>query len=195
MSEPVKIVIPDAGPINTLAAAGLLHLLLVSLNTEIFLIRSVLEEIVVRSPELKAFIDANADRIKIFDTSVCIDDKAKTERGETLGKGRGDLAIADFLLNYIDDLIGRSPGLLITEDRKLLRRLTSVKTFEKNTHFITTAAYLRKLAEEKIIRSFDEIWRLIVDKNASLDPAIDRKPSPEDVEVPTIRRSTIFRLK
>ena len=59
MSKPVKIIIPDAGPINTLDAAGLLDLLLVPPNAEIMVIHSVLNEIIIRAPEFKQFIEKN----------------------------------------------------------------------------------------------------------------------------------------
>ena len=159
----IKIVIPDAGPINTLAAAGLLHLLLAPKNTQIVIIKTVFNEIILRDPELQEFMDANIDRITIIDTSVCIDDEARKTRGEPVGKGRGDLAIADFILNSIDESIGNSPGLIIYEDRKLVR-LHATGDFSEKTHFITTAAYLRKLEQEHIIESFDLIWKQITDR-------------------------------
>src|SRR4051812_4413702 len=112
MTGVVKIVIPDAGPINTLAAAGLLDLLLAPPNTEVIVVKSVMAEILIRAPELGAFIEKNQSRVKIVATSVCTDDEGKRARGEPVGKGRGDLAIADFILNYIDESVGNAPALV-----------------------------------------------------------------------------------
>ena len=191
MNKPIKIIIPDAGPINTLAAAGLLDLLLAPPNTEIIVIKSVLNEIIIRAPEFQQFIEKNGPRIKSICTSICTDDAKKIERGEPIGKGRGDLAIADFILNFIDDTVGNSPALVIFEDKKL-GRLRDLEQFSENTHFITTAAYLRKLELEGVIASFDEIWRKIVEKNSSLDPKKHRKPNPTEIDAPARTGSSVF---
>lgn len=189
----IKIVIPDAGPINTLAAAGLLHLFLAPKNTQIVIIQSVFNEIIFRAPEFlavpKEFMEN--DRIKIIKTSICDDDEARIKRGESIGKGRGDLAIADFILNFIDESIGNSPALIIYEDKKL-GRLHAKDGYTEKTHFITTAAYLRKLEQEHIIESFDLIWKQITDANFSLDPMKSRHPSDEKIENDSEPMSSIF---
>lgn len=192
MTDLIKIVIPDAGPINTLAAAGLLNLLLAPPNTEVLVIQNVLNEILTRAPEFQAFIENNRARIKIVATSVCVDDAKKRATGEPVGKGRGDLAIADFILNFIDDAIGNAPALVIFEDKRL-GRLRELEQFSENTHFITTAAYLRKLEVEGVIGSFDAVWACIVEKNSSSDPNLHRIPNPLEVDAPSRSGSTIFR--
>ncbi len=194
MNKPIKIIIPDASPINTLAAAGLLDLLLAPPNTEIIVIQSVLNEIIIRAPEFQQFIEKNGPRIKSICTSICTDDAKKIERGEPIGKGRGDLAIADFILNFIDDTVGNSPALVIFEDKKL-GRLRDLEQFSENTHFITTAAYLRKLEQEGVIASFDEIWRQIVEKNSSPDPKTHREPNPMEIDAPARSGSSVFRMR
>ena len=173
----VKIVIPDAGPINTLSAVNLLPLLLAPQNTQLVVIYSVLKEIILRAPELKAFMDANSERIQIVKTSVCVDDEAKARRGEPLGKDRGELAIASFILSEIDEAIGNSPALIIYEDRKFGRLHSLNDRVSENSHFITTAAYLRKLEQEGIIESFDLVWKQISDANFSIDKQQNRSPS------------------
>ena len=188
----VKIVIPDAGPINTLAAANLLPLLLAPQNTQLVVIYSVFKEIILRAPELKAFMDANSERILIVKTSVCIDDEAKTQRGEPLGKDRGELAIAAFILSEIDEAIGNSPALIIYEDRKFGRLHSLNYQISENSHFITTAAYLRKLEVEGIIKSFDLVWKQITDANFSIDRQQNRSPNNMEVEKETNRGSVIF---
>lgn len=192
MTKLIKIVIPDAGPINTLAAAGLLDLLLAPPNSEVMVIQSVLNEILVRAPEFQEFLDKNPTRIKKISTSVCKDDAEKLSRGDPIGKGRGDLAIADFILNFIDESVGNAPALVIFEDKKL-GRLRDLEQFSENTHFITTAAYLRKLEIEGLIGSFEEIWNQIVQKNKSSDPAIHREPNPMEIDAPARLGSSIFR--
>jgi len=146
MKPLVKIVIPDAGPINTLAAAGMLHLLLKPKNVRLILIQTVYDEIISRAKELAAFMESNKKRIDIVTTSICKDNTGKRLRGEPIEKGRGDLAIADFLMHFVDDVVGNAPALLLYEDKKLAR-LRLNEEIGENVHFITTAAYLRKLEQ------------------------------------------------
>jgi hypothetical protein len=188
----VKIVIPDSGPINTLAAAGLLDLLLAPPNTELIVIKSVVNEIVSRAPEFQQFMAKYPTRIRTISTTVCVDDAGKVGRSESIGKGRGDLAIADFIMNFVDDAVGNAPALVIFEDMKL-GRLRKLDGYAENTHFITTAAYLRKLELEGVINSFEEVWREIVDKNSSPNPQLHREPNPKEIDAPARSGSSIFR--
>ena len=81
----------------------------------------------------------NSARIETIQISLCIDDAGKRERGEHVGKGRGNLAIADFLMNYVDEVVGNSPELVIFED-KILARLHQIEHIGDNSNFISTAA-------------------------------------------------------
>lgn len=188
----VRLIVPDAGLINTLAAAGLLPLLLAPPQIRLTLIQSVVDEIRVRSEELSTFMTTHADRIDVIETSVCADNKRRRACGEILGKGRGDLAIADFLLNCIDDVTKDAPALLITEDKRLMGRLARQEAFAATTHFITTAAYLRSLEKRGAIASFAEVWNLIVESNANENPLLHRSPNREEVEVPSVPESVLF---
>ena len=113
-------------------------------------------------------------------------------RGEPVGKGRGDLAIADFILNHIDEAVRNVPALVIFDDKKL-GRLRDIDAYSENTHFITTAAYLRKLEQEGIINSFDDIWRQVVLENHSDNPSLHRNPNPDEIDSPAQSGSSIFR--
>ena len=188
----VRVIVPDAGPINTLAAAHLLPLLIAPAQIRLTLIQSVVDEILVQSAELSKFMATHADRIDVIETSVCADNKARRARGEILGKGRGDLAIADFLLNYVDDVTKNAPALLITEDKGLLGRLSRQEAFTSNTHFITTAAYLRALEKRGIIASFPDVWSSIVDANVNGDIALHRSPNPAEVDIQSDPESALF---
>lgn len=188
----VRVIVPDAGPINTLAAAHLLPLLLAPPQIRLMLIQSVVNEVLVQSAELSIFMATHSDRIDVIETSVCADNKARRARGETLGKGRGDLAIADFLLNYIDDVTKNAPALLITEDKKLLGRLSRQEAFTSKTHFITTAAYLRELERYRVIDSFPDVWASIVDANTKGEPALHRFPNSEEADIQSDPESAIF---
>ncbi|WP_340123718.1 hypothetical protein [Methylobacter svalbardensis] len=180
--ELICIVILDAAPINTLGTAGLLHLLLVAKNTEVVIIQSIFNEIISKTPEFKEFVETNLDRITIVKTSVCIDDEAKLMRGESLGKNRGGLAIADFLLNFIDEalpgVVGDSLVLIICEECEVVRLQAAANTdfgFTEKTHFITLAAYLQKLEHDGLINSFDAAWGRIKDADDDALTAADKK--------------------
>lgn len=195
MSKQIKIIIPDAGPINTLAAADLLYLLMAPEQATLVIIESVMIEIISNSRKLADFMTDYSDRIEVVRTSICIDDAEKRARGEKIGRGRGDLAVADFLMNFVDDAAGNSPALVIYEDKKLARLHEAFEVIGDNSHFITTAAYLRKLEHEGLIDSFEETWGTIVSANHSADPKFNREPNPVEKEDPSNGGSRIFRIK
>ncbi len=120
---------------------GLLHLLLIHKNTKIIVIQSILNEIVAKSSEIKKFMATNINKIGIIKTSICIDDEAKIMRGERLGKRRGDLAAADFLLNYIDDEIDAAQSFIVFN--KVAGRFQY--DYPENAHLINTEVLIRKL--------------------------------------------------
>ena len=191
MKRTIKIIIPDAGPINTLAHAGLLDLLMIPTQTRLVILESIKNEIISQSRELGMFIKKHEDRIDIIQTSICQEDEQKKLRGESLGKGRGDLAIADFLMHFIDDEIGNSPALVLFEDKQIAR-LHLIGDVAENAHFITTAAYLRKLEEEGYIDSFEETWKNIVDVNLIPNSKLSRSPNPQEREIESSMGSSIF---
>lgn len=160
------LVIPYAAPINRLCNAGLLHLLLAPSNTKVVIIQSVFNEII--SDEFKGFVEVNLGRFKIVKTSVCTDDEAKVMQGEPLGKRRVELAIADFLLNFIDGappgVVGESTALVVGEEREVARFQAdrAVFGFPENIHFITLECYLHMLEQDGLINSFDAVWRQIM---------------------------------
>lgn len=195
MTKQIKIVIPDAGPINTLAAADLLDLFLAPRHATLVIIESVMIEIITNAPKLADFLKVHGNHIDVIKTSVCIDDADKRLRGQEVGKGRGDLAIADFLMNYVDAAVGNSPALVIYEDKKLARLHQNFEDIGEISHFITTAAYLRKLEVEGIIDSFEDTWKQIVTANSNLDSRLSRDQNPNEVDVPAKGGSRIFRVK
>lgn len=146
------------------------------------IIQSIFNEIISKTPEFKEFVEANLDRITIVKTSVCFDDEAKLMRGEFLGKNRGGLAIADFLLNFIDEalpgVVGDSLALVVCEEREVVRFQAAANTdfgFTEKTYFITLAAYLQKLEHDGLINSFDAAWERIKDADDALTAADKKK--------------------
>ena len=133
----MMIVILDAGQINTIIAADALDLL-VRKNTRLVMIESVLNELISQSPTFKMFSEDNANRIEVVSTSICIDDRAKRARGEAIGNGRIYLAIADFMMNYIDAVVGNAPALVVCDEREV-GRLRAIGDFPEHVRFVAVA--------------------------------------------------------
>lgn len=179
----VKIVVPDAGPINTLAAAGLLDLLLAPKNVRLVLVDAIVREVVSQSEDLKRFIDRYERRIEIAST----DAETNVQRMIAAGvqpklRHVGEQAIIEFVMHGIVDVVNDCPALVIYEDKQLPKLHVVDSVFGARTHLMTTAAYLRKLADHKIIDSFQGTWQRIVQANANSAHKLDRKPNPEETQ-------------
>lgn len=179
----IKIVVPDSGPINTLAAAGLLDLLLAPKNATLVLVDAVVREIVSKSEELAEFIEKNRGRIEVVSTEVESNIQKIFAAGMTPEtKNAGESAISEFMLDQIDKVSERCPALVIFEDKRM-PRLRANAFFSENVHLITTAAYLRKLEESGIIESFDATWERVVSSNHDQNPKLSRSPNHEEREI------------
>ena len=177
----VKIVVPDAGPINTLAAAGLLDLLLAPANVRLVLVDAIVREVINQSEALREFVNRHRDRIEIASTDVESNVQRMIEAGISPKlRHVGEQAVVEFVMHGIVDIVRDRPALVIYEDKQLPRLHVVNSDFGDRTHLMTTAAYLRKLADHKIIESFEATWETIVQANANADPKLGRKPSPAE---------------
>lgn len=157
------LVIPDAGPINSLWTAGHLDLLL-KLDIPIVMIDAVYDELTgdsanyAKDREVKAFLDGLVGtRLTMEETFVGQQARLARRQGTfRAGKGIGDAAIAEFmgdgLGTYVDD---GSPVLLLFEDADF----RSVRFVRKpdNLHMLSTVALLRGMERMGIIDSADAI--------------------------------------
>lgn len=191
MPVAIKIVVPDAGPLNTLAAADLLPLLLAPRNVTLVLVDAVVREIVAQADVLTAFIRFNKSRIEIAETAVERNIQTLLKAGMKPDlRGSGENAIADFMVHGIDDVASQCPALVLYEDRKM-PRFRRQGLYSERVHLMTTAAYLLKLEEAGVIASFVETWQRIVGANHADDPELDRSPNSEVVEYPADGGSAI----
>lgn len=145
LNEINKVIVTDTGPFNVLAAGNLLDLLLAPQKVSLVVIESVMNEIVSNNPKMASFFDVNADRIDVIRTSVCIDNADKFLRDEKINKRGLKLAIADFLMNNIDEVVGNANALFITD---VTNTPSNFQHYEGNIHFITTDDYLQQLEAE-----------------------------------------------
>lgn len=149
--RPIRIVIPDAGPLISLALGDALDvLLLVSSDVRIVLTDIVEFEVTHRGDRyadavvIQEFISKQADRIEVRETTIgrlAIDEyKRKTLAGEqaSLPKDSGELSITGFILSLRTVNPGE-PMLVIVEDDWFSANAYAVPG---NVHLLSTAALL-----------------------------------------------------
>ena len=153
------VVIPDAGPFNSLWVADRLDLLL-KLDMTIVVIDAVYDEVTgdpsyPKDCDVKAFIDDHRPPFVVEPTDAGIHERARRERGEKPKRNAGELAIADFMSS--DGGLRRylapgDPVALLFEDRDWF-------VFRKppNLHLLTTVGLLRGLERVGVIESADAI--------------------------------------
>ncbi|HEX3440061.1 MAG TPA: hypothetical protein VHT93_06925 [Pseudolabrys sp.] len=167
MTQRCILVIPDAGPINSLWVANSLNLLL-ALKMPIIIIDEVYAELTSeperyqKAHDVKAFVEGHADVFKIEKTTVGHLAAQARARGETLtDEGLGEAAIAEFFKKGIEKYArADEPVLLLFEDSDI-RTVRFVRK-PANMHLLTTIAMLRGLEEKKVIKSADEIIRAMM---------------------------------
>jgi hypothetical protein len=153
------LIIPDAGPFNSLWVADKLDLLL-TLEMPVVVVDAVYDELTSdlsypKDRAVKAFIDGNQPPFAIEITDIGQEQRLKRERGERLKKNAGELAIVDFMSS--DEGLRRylrpgDPVALLFED-------AGVRVINKppNLHLLSTVGMLRGLELVGVIPSADEI--------------------------------------
>ena len=157
------IVIPDAGPFNSLWVADQLPLLL-ALDMKIIVLDVVYDELTsdtdnyLKDRDVKDFISANHPPFIIEETSVGQNERQKVARGEKRSKNAGEIAITDFMTSesgLIKYLTVKEPVLVLFEDSDI----PTVQFIRKppNLHLLSTVAMLRGLETMNVINSADLI--------------------------------------
>lgn len=163
MTRRCTLVIPDAGPFNSLWVADELPLFL-KLDMSIVVVDAVYDEL-TRDPEnyakdreVKAFIDANQPPFRIEETETGPRERDKRREGLAPRKNAGEVAIVDFMSDGLDKYLGASePVLVVFEDADV----PGVRFFRKppNLHLLSTVGLLRGLERVGIISSANAIIR------------------------------------
>lgn len=153
------IVIPDAGPFNSLWVADQLDLLL-QLDMRLIVVDAVYDELTSdlsfpKDRAVKAFIDENQPPFIIESTEIGLYEREKRREGKKLRRNAGELAMIDFL--SADDGIRKylgpdDPVAILFED-------ASLRIFNKppNLHLLSTVGLLRGLERVGVISSADSI--------------------------------------
>lgn len=157
------IVIPDAGPFNSLWVADQLPLLL-ALDMKIIVLDVVYDELTSdtdnyqKDRDVKGFICANQPPFVIEETSVGRNERQKVSRGEKRSKNAGEIAITDFMtseVGLIKYLAINEPVLVLFEDSDI--PVVQFRRKPPNLHLLSTVAMLRGLESARVINSADLI--------------------------------------
>lgn len=153
------LIIPDAGPFNSLWVADRLDLLL-ALGMRLVVIDAVYDELTSdlsypKDRAVKAFIDGNQPPFVVEDTEIGAEEREKRRTGRKLKKNAGELAIADFMSsdNGLRKYASASePVAILFED-------AAIRVFNKppNLHLLSTVGMLRGLERVGVIPSADAV--------------------------------------
>lgn len=168
------VIIPDAGPFNSLWVADRLDLLL-ALDMRLIVVDAVYDELTSdlsypKDRDVKAFIDGHQPPFVIETTEIGSEARAKRQAGERPKKNAGELAIVDFMTS--DG--GMSKYVATGEPVAILFEDTGVRIFNRppNLHLLSTVGMLRGLERVGLIPSAD---RIIQEMTHPSKP--DRRPS------------------
>jgi hypothetical protein len=195
MKKRIRIFIPDAGPLISLAMGDALDLLLLlSADVRLILTDVVNYEATHRSEDLddaktlKDFLAFNADRIEIESTffgKLALEDlERKKTRGQsaTLPRDAGEISISSLILGLRTFNPG-DPTLVLMEDSWFEAMIYSLPG---NVHLLSTSAWLDGLQDLGLIQSAAEIRLRIQAKKPSIKflASIDREAEkiPEGTE-------------
>lgn len=162
----IRIVLPDAGPLISLACGEALDLLLSFTDDVRIVLTDVVEfEVTHRSSDLTdaraimGFLEKNKDRIEVMQTTVgslaLADLKRKLRAGQpaALPKDMGELSITSFVISLRTANPGE-PTLVIVEDDWFESNAYAVPG---NVHLLSTASWLDGLEALEIIESAAEV--------------------------------------
>jgi hypothetical protein len=186
MKQMVRIFIPDAGPLISLAMGDALDLLLLlSADVRLIITDVVNYEATNRSEDLddakrlKDFLAVHADRIEVESTffgKLALEDlERKKKMGElaTLPRDAGEISINSLVINLRTFNPG-DPTLVLMEDSWFE---SNVYSLPGNVHLLSTSAWLDGLQELGLIKSAAEIRLRIQAKKPSIKllSSIDRE--------------------
>jgi hypothetical protein len=192
--RPIRVVLPDTGPLISLALGQALDLLLLVSDDVRLVLTDVVEfEATHRADRyadaaaIQGFLSAHADRVEVLPTtigSLALGDlRRKALAGEpvSLPKDLGELSITNFVISLRTVNPG-DPMLVIVEDDWFSAHAYSVPG---NVHLLSTSAWLDGLEQLGLIRSAAAVRSAIQAQrpNFRSDLLIDREA--EKVEAGT----------
>lgn len=192
--QSIRVFIPDAGPLISLAIADELNLLLtVAEDVRIVITDHVQWEVTRRSDlpdtdRIAAFLDSNAGRVEVVETTIGKMAKLAMQGGGAeikRLKDLGELSISSAMI----DMRKRNPGeptLVLIEDEWF----GSHAAREGNAHLLSTSAWLDGLESVGVIESAAAIRRKILRGRANF-----RVDFVKDDPAPKVEGGTEWRTK
>lgn len=197
MKQKIRIFIPDAGPLISLAMGDALDLLLLlSADVRLIITDVVNYEVTHRSEDLDDakrlmdFLAVNSDRIEVESTffgKLALEDlerKKKMGGSATLPRDAGEISINSLVINLRTFNPG-DPTLVLMEDSWFE---SNVYSLPGNVHLLSTSAWLDGLQELGLIKSASEIRSRIQEKKPSI-----KLLKPIDMEAGKISDGTEWR--
>ena len=189
------VIIPDAGPFNSLWVADRLDLLL-ALDMRLVVIDAVYDEVTSdptypKDRAVKAFIDGNQPPFVIENTEIGEQEREKRRSGRKPKKNAGELAIVDFMSS--DD--GLRKYVRVGDPVAILFEDAEIRVFNKppNLHLLSTVGMLRGLERVSVIPSADcVIYQMTHPSKPDRRPADKRvfTDLPDGVDDPAVIGST-----
>ena len=160
--QPIRILLPDTGPLISLAVGDALDLLLLVSDDVRLVLTDVVEFEATRRADrfadagvIRAFLQQHADRVEVMPTTIgklaLGDRKRRAEDGEnvSLPKDLGELSITNFVISLRTVNPG-DPMLVLIEDDWFAVNSYAVPG---NVHLLSTSAWLDGLQELGLIPS------------------------------------------
>jgi hypothetical protein len=171
------LVVPDAGPLNSLWVADRLDLLLV-LDMPVVVIDAVYDEVTSdparyqKDRDVKAFIDARlGGDIRLETTFVGQQARLARAGGAYVpGAGIGDAAVAEFMSGPVARYLAHGEAVLLLFEDADVRNIHFIRQPD-TLHLLSTVAMLRGLEEVGVIASADAILAAML---TPADPARGR---------------------
>ena len=171
----IALIIPDAGPLISLARGSALEALLM-VDVPIYIVDEVLHE----TTRNKAFPDAQAiegfvqnnRQVHVFETEVGrLSAKMREVDPSYSPSGMGEAAIAQFYARLHEIVEQDAPIMVLFEDSDV-KRIQIVA--DGNVWLLTTKAFLKGLEQRNLLASADAVWNQIL--------ASGRSPSESEIE-------------
>lgn len=179
--EKVVLIVPDSGPLISLAKGNSLNLLL-KLNIPIYITDQVYYETTKDTRfqdaiDIRKFIEDNPNVINIFET--LFGKIAAQERKDLNPKrqpGIGEASISEFMAR-LDEVTGdsHSPALLLFEDTDIQKSKIIIPS---HVHLLSTKGLLVGLEQNHVIKSANDIWEKMNSNG--------RHPSEDVIDTPGI---------
>jgi hypothetical protein len=135
----VVLVIPDSGPLISLALGNRLGLLL-DLGIPIYIVDEVFQECTQDlsrpgAQSISEFVTHHSDRVHVAQTFVGEMADQVRKKGKSPGRGLGEAAIAEFFANIDRFIDPQDPVLIVFEDNDMQRINAVVRG---NVHLLST---------------------------------------------------------